>query len=177
MKQVVEQRKIKFLFHFTRIEKLDYIFEEGLVPRSILESQGRINEFNDEYRLDGHKDANCLSISHPNYKLFYSLRQSDLDQEWVVLAINPKILWVKDCAFCYENAASNNVSTIPVGERKGLVAFKNIFSPAVGIPSREEINLSDKCPTIPQAEVLVFDTIEPKYIYGAFVKSKERERD
>lgn len=174
MEAAVEKRKIKFVWHFTRLENLDSILLNGLVPRAILEAQSTSAIYNDAYRLDGEKAANCLSIGHPNYKMFFSLRQHNPQQEWVVLACKPSILWLKDCAFCYENAASSNVKAIPLASRKGLGAFEKLFSPADGKPCRTDLKLPDDCPTNPQAEVLVFDIIEPKYILGAVCQSSSR---
>jgi len=175
MENSVKAKGIDYLFHFTRIENLESILQNGLIPRSMLEAQEASVRFNDQHRIDGHKDANCLSIGHPNYKMFYSLRQDDALQEWVVIVINPEVLWLKDCAFCYENAASTNVTSIPIAQRKGLAAFETLFTPMVGKPDRATLRLPDDCPTHPQAEVLVFDIIEPQHIAGTVVNSKATE--
>lgn len=174
LKAAIEKRKIEHVWHFTRLENLDSILKNGLIPRANLEAQSVSTLFNDCYRLDGERNANCLSIGHPNYKMFWGLRQDNPQQEWVVIACIPSILWLKDCAFCYENAASSKVTTIPLVNRKDVSAFENLFSPAEGKPSRAELNLPDTCPTNPQAEILVFGTIEPQYIIGAVCQSKSR---
>lgn len=171
MKNAVTKRGIKYVWHFTRLENLDSILLNGIVPRSVLEEIEADVCYNDACRLDGQKGASCFSIAHPNYKMFYALRQQNLKQEWVVIACESSILWLKDCAFCYENAASNNVTAIALEDRKGIYAFENLFSPAVGKPSREELKLPADCPTNPQAEVLIFGTIEPQYIVAAACQS------
>lgn len=122
--------------------------------------------FNDQYRLDGYRTASCFSIGHPNYKMFYRLRQENPGARWVVVACNSSVLWQKDCAFCHENAASNSVTCIPLGERKGVEAFERLFLPIEGKPGREELDLPACCPTHPQAEVLIFDTVEPEFLAG-----------
>lgn len=175
MKNAVESRGIKVVWHFTRIENLDSILTNGIIPRQNLENASVDFAFNDNYRLDGQKSASCLSISHPNYKMFYSLRMQNPGQEWIVIACSPKILWLKDCAFCYENSASNNVTCIPLQDRKGISAFQSIFEPAFGKPSREEMKLDPSYPTNPQSEVLVFDKIETTYIFGAACQSDNRK--
>lgn len=177
MKASVEKRNIKYVWHFTRLENLHSILTNGLIPRATLEAQSIDAVYNDGYRLDGARNANCLSIGHPNYKMFYSLRQQNPQQEWVVIACQPSILWLKDCAFCHENAASTSVTSIPIANRKGVAAFERIFSPADGKPSRADLNLPDHCPTNPQAEILVFGTIEPQYIIGAVTQSSAREHE
>lgn len=175
MQNEVKSRNIDYLWHFTKIENLDSILKNGLIPRATLEAMNAKVAYNDQYRLDGQKGANCLSLGHPNYKMFYSLRSQDPKQEWVVLAIKPEVLWIKDCAFCYENAASANVTSIPLPQRKGLQAFRAMFANAAGKPQRSVIKLPDDCPTNPQAEILAFDTIEPKYIEGAVTQTKAIE--
>lgn len=177
MQNEVKKRNITNLWHFTRIENLDSILQYGLIPREFLEAHGAGINYNDQYRFDGQRNANCLSLGHPNYKMFWSLRQQNTNQKWVVLAIKPDVLWLKDCAFCHENAASNNVTSIPINQRKGILAFQKLFDPVIGKPSRASLKLPDNCPTNPQAEILVFDTIEPKFIIGAITPNKEIENE
>lgn len=174
MKDAVKKRGIKFIWHFTRLENLDSILKNGLISRAALDAQSIKALYNDHYRLDGAKDAVCMSIGHPNYKMFYSLRQQNPQQEWVVVACKSSILWQKECAFCYENAASSSVKSIPMASRKGVAAFETLFAPAVGKPSRTDLKLPEDCPTNPQAEILVFGTIEPHYILGAICQTSSR---
>lgn len=175
MKELVEARGIDYVWHFTRLTNLPGILENGLINRVQLTFSGIQSEFNDHYRLDGQQDAICCSIAHPNYKMFYRLRQENPDVEWVVLALNPSVLWEKDCAFCVSNAASNEVTSIPIQTRKGGVAFNRMFEDVPGKPTRAGLGISDACPTNPQAEVLVFGTIETNYIIGAVTQKKETE--
>jgi hypothetical protein len=128
MQNEVKNRGIDYLWHFTKIENLDSILSNGLTPRGTLEAQNVNVGYNDKSRLDGHKDASCVSLGHPNYKMLYNLRCQNSAQEWVVIAIKPEILWIKDCAFCHENAASNSVTSIPIQQRKWLAAFSNLSS-------------------------------------------------
>lgn len=176
MENKVKSRNIEYVWHFTKIENVDSILTKGLIPRASLEAQNAPVAYNDQYRFDGHKNANCLSIGHPNYKMFYSLRCQNANQSWVVVAFKPEILWLKDCAFCHENAASNNVTAIPINLRKGVAAFERMFAPVEGKPDRATIKLPDDCPTNPQAEILVFDTIEPQYIIGVITPDKQSEQ-
>lgn len=176
MENAVKSRNIDYLWHFTKIENVDSILAYGLIPRATLEAQGAAVAYNDQYRLDGQSTANCLSIGHPNYKMFYSLRCLNFNQSWVVVAFKPEILWLKDCAFCCENAASNNVTAIPIQKRKGVAAFQRMFDPIAGKPDRATLKLPDCCPTNPQAEILVFDTIDPLYIAGVITPDKQTEQ-
>ncbi len=164
METAVKKRNIVSLWHFTKLENVDLILTDGLVPRAVLEDKKAPVVYNDELRLDKCKDANCLSIGYPNYKMFYSLREKNNAQKWVIVALKPDILWLEDCAFCNENAASKNVTEIPLHLRKSTTAFQQLFAPIKGKPSRATLKLPDYYPTNPQAEVLVFCTIAPQYI-------------
>ncbi len=176
MKEQVEARGIDFVWHFTRLSNLPSILANGLINRRQLTLTGATAEFNDQYRLDGCEDAICCSISHPNYKMFYRLRQENPDVEWVVIALKPSILWEKDCAFCTSNAASSEVTSIPIEKRKGEAAFNKLFDEFPQKPPRATLGISDSCPTNPQAEVLVFGHIETSYIIGAVTQTKETEK-
>lgn len=114
------------------------------------------------------------SIGWPNYKLFYRFRRNDPNVKWIII-IHPSVLWEKDCAFCVSNAASNEVTCIPIAERKGLAAFEKLFEDIDGKPTRTELRIPDCCPTDPQAEILIFEIIEQQYIIGAFTEDKKTE--
>jgi len=172
IKDRVVARGIKFLFHFTNIENLDSILLNGLMPRQTLEEAATDAHTNDILRLDGCMEASCVSIGFPNYKMFYKYRCENIQNEWTVLAINPMVLWTKDCAFCSANAASAAVTSIPLAERKQKKAFESMFAEIPDKPTRNEMNIPPNLPTDPQAEVLVFDQIDPDLILGAaFTKS------
>ena len=167
MQQVVGRRAINHIWHFTRVENLASILAEGIVPRSELDQRAQAPLVNDAYRFDRQREASCFSIGHPNYKMFYSLRMQHPGSRWAVVACHSRVLWLKDCAFCHENAASNSVTAIPIDQRKGENAFERMFSEIDGKPTRAALRLTEDCPTNPQAEVLVFGTVEPVFIVGA----------
>jgi len=154
MKQAVEKKGIKNVLHFTRWENLSSILREGLIPRQSLETWASRFVFNDQVRVDYQKNANCLSIGHPNYKMFYGLRCADPSTQWVVITFKENVLWEKNCAFCVENAASSKVSSIPIEERKGIGAFEAMFAPSAGARARVQLGIPNHFPTNPQAEVL-----------------------
>jgi hypothetical protein len=155
---------ITSLVHFTHVNNLASILLQGLLSRNALERlpTERRPKFNDEFRIDGCKEAVCLSISFPNYKMFYPLSHEN-PSEWVILLLDASILWELDCAFCHENAASNNVRFIPLPDRKNFQALARMYTDH---PTnvRSKLHIPDYYPTHPQAEVLVFDAIHPRYI-------------
>lgn len=176
IEKIVAERNVRWLVHFTRIENLESIMTNGLLPRNKFENLGVQPLTNDALRLDRFWGATSLSIESPNYRMFWKCR-CDADEQhsishenWVVLGIKPSILWKKDCAFCSTNAANNAIIQVPVEERKGAEAFERLFDEVDGKPSREEMRINNRCPTDPQAEILVFDKIEPEFIFGAVFK-------
>lgn len=167
IKQEVANRGISWLVHFTDVDNLMNIFNYGLLSIESLQKKGVSYFYNDAERWDGCLDALCLSIMQPNYKMFWKFRYENPSTDWVVLGINNAVLWEKECAFCVENAASNSVRHIPLEERKGVEAFRKMFQEYPGKPLRSQLGLVDSTTTNPQAEVLVFEDIEPSYIFAA----------
>lgn len=166
LKDSVINRKINRAVHFTSVTNLENIFKYGLMSVKTLNQKNIIYYYNDEGRYDNCTDAICLSIKRPNYKTFWSYRLEYPGVAWVVLGIRKKVLWEKDCAFCVENAASNKVRYVPINQRKGVQGFNKLFDEYPGKPSRKELGIGTALPTHPQAEVLVFDKIEPAEIFG-----------
>ncbi len=172
LQKVVQDRDIEYVIHFTRLDNLPSIMERGLIPRSQLEAEGIDVTFNDDERIDECPNATCFSIAFPNYKMFWACRKEFSGIDWVVLIIDASVLWEKDCAFCHENAASNDVTCIPLSDRKGSDAFNSLYEEISGKPTRKELGISDRAPTNPQAEVLVFDVIDPELIVEVIVENR-----
>ena len=168
-----EERRISTLIHFTRVQNLASILQHGLVSRDKVNTIlfMTIPIFNDNQRIDGSTNATCLSISFPNYMMLYPFSQNN-QEEWVNILLDPAILWDLDCAFCQENAASNNVRSIPLSERKKFYSLENMFGEHP-LNSRQNLNIPDFYPTHPQAEVLVFEQIHPKYIQAIHFFERE----
>ncbi|WP_457089891.1 DarT ssDNA thymidine ADP-ribosyltransferase family protein [Microvirga sp. P5_D2] len=161
--------KIPLLLHFTRARNLESIFKHGLCSNATSRVLGIKPHTNDPLRLDGHTDAISLSISFPNYKMFYKYRQEEPNEDWAVLVIGPGILWQKKCAFCQRNAADHRIRQRSAFDLMNADALRGMFEELEGIPSRQEQRLEGHDPTDPQAEVLVFETIEPDLLeYVAF---------
>ncbi len=174
IKQFCVERGIQTLAHFTRIENLGSILREGLLSRERLDTQGISCQINDVDRIDGHKDRICLSLSFPNYRMFFSIREQKkttddvYDSQWVVLILDAELLWELDCAFCQENASSNRVRQIPLEDRKHPKEFRALFGDESDYDTREirckSLGIPRNFPTNPQAEILVFDRISSRYI-------------
>jgi hypothetical protein len=138
--------------------------QNGLINRKELSRLSETEQpvFNDHERFDGHSEAICLTISYPNYRMFYKLNNNN-PAEWALILINASILSELDCAFCYDNAASSIISRIPLANRRKFEALEQMFRDTKAV-SRKEIGVPVHFPTNPQAEVLVFNPIPSKYI-------------
>ncbi|WP_419893151.1 DarT ssDNA thymidine ADP-ribosyltransferase family protein [Oceanobacillus kimchii] len=170
----MNERGVTNLVHFTRIENLSSILSNGLIPVASLSERSMNYLNNDEYRWDNCTDANCLSIQFPNYQMFYKYRNQNQGTDWVILGIKKKVLWETDCVFCVENAASGRMTASPMDERRGVGALKRLYDDYPGKPTRNEMGIRDDFTTHPQAEVLVFDVIEPEWIWGVAFESHEK---
>ena len=156
------ERGVCNLVHFTRQENLESIKAYGLIPRQELENSSAPFIFNDRNRIDGFPNSISLSVTSPNYKMFYSYRQRDTSTRWAVIFLNAnKVLRNCDCAFNYTNAANNAVTRKPIESRKNLAAFESMFYDA---RTRKARGLKDNESTDPQAEILCFDPIPPDFL-------------
>lgn len=107
IENILRERQIQYLCHFTRLENLESILTHGLIPRADLyNAEFNPNPslpihsiFNDRHRIDGKPNANCLSISFPNSSMFYGLRCSNDTAQWAVIVLSARILIDKKCAF------------------------------------------------------------------------------
>ena len=169
IKWIVKDRKIDELCHFTRLENLPGILQNGLLSRAALEERSMDFCAVDSERLDRCRDAICLSVSFPNYKMFnlkredYLKRQQVKHSQWAVLLLDARILWELECAFCQQNASSGSERAISLQNRKRPEALERMFFDFAD-KRRLDLNLPRNFPTNPQAEVLVFNQIPVTYI-------------
>lgn len=171
-----QEIEIPHLVHFTNVNNLESIMENGLYPRDQLDELEYESYVNDELRLDGHDDSVSISIGFPNCQMFYSLWK-DSDEEYCIIGLNPAILWNYDCAFCKHNAADSVISSQDITDLSTIEAFRGMYDELPGHRSRADQKLKTYDPTDVQAEVLVFDIIDPSYILGAIFPNSRTKRD
>ncbi len=158
IKHLIEARGIQQLMHFTRIENLPQIAEYGLQSRAALGNDGYI--WTDNWRRDNRTHAICLSISYPNYKMFFHYRQRK-GGHWAVLLLDPCLLWERDCGFVEVNAAAGDICMRSEASLKTVTALEKMFE---NNELRKRLLLPPHYTTNPQAEVLVFEPIPQTYI-------------
>lgn len=156
---ILKERNIFELIHFTHVENLPTILEFGLLP---LEDQKTYYISSHHSDASNHfRDAISLSISFPNFKMFYA-KHLGMTSDWAVITLSPDILFENrsKVLFCYENAA-RFMYEIPEDPEKfiGPKAFNRMF--CKNLPtytsksvSREELAIPSNYTTDPQAEIL-----------------------
>ncbi len=167
IRAAVREREIPYLVHFTRAANLPDILKHGIVPIAGAQGFGVNPLINDELRLDDCPDASSLSIGFPNAPMFFKYRCRTGDREWVVLEVDPAVLWSKPSLFCAQNAACALMRRQSREERASVEAFHGMFDEVVGPQMRQGQVLQRFDPTDVQAEVLVVDVIEPRFIRAA----------
>ena len=168
--------QVPFLLHFTRAVNLTSIIAHGLYPVGRAHEVGANPDINDQNRWDNHRNATSISIGFPNSRMFYKYRKEESAADWAILVIEPSVLWEKNCAFCRHNAADRRIRNQLLSNLMTPQSFMGMYDKIEGIPPREEQNLRTYDPTDVQAEVLVFDVIEPQFIAGIiFEKAAVRD--
>lgn len=168
------ERGIKEVVHFTRLKNVPSILLHGLMSIMEMKKQGLHYYPTDQDRHDNVEDAVCLSISFPNYRMFYNKRRSIKDT-FVVLGLNPKILWELQCCFCYSNAANSSISRLLQANRNkltGLKALQRLFAETILTKELRTVKRDPNIPsyytTDPQAEVLCLNSIPVHYIQAIY---------
>ena len=162
IKEIINQRKIKHLVHFTQANNLENIIKHGLIPRNQALQQGIDVCFSDSFRFDNRTNSINLSVMYPNYSMFFSKRRYIRD-DWAVLLISPEVLFENDCEFSTTNAATGcDLGDSPESFLK--MFSESAFNNANREITRKETGIRNSYTTDPQAEVLVKGTINPNKI-------------
>lgn len=174
IEELAANRRIRRLIHFTPAANLQSIMTRGLVSQKHARNVGLPIIANDEMRIDGHLNALSLSVTLPNYKMFYKCRQKDKQVDWAVLTIDRNSSVAKRCAFYTTNAAHASMSSLNPIHLTSAASFEAMFKES---EERENELLEKWDTTDVQAEVLVFDKIEPNlikniYFYDDATKNK-----
>jgi hypothetical protein len=179
MRALLHARRIPYLLHFTRIENLERILIDGIVPRAALAAGDFVA--NDLVREDGYTEASCLSIGFPNYKMFYKYQCNTPTDcaGWAVVAIDPEALLDQPCLFYPTNAAANESrrqSQADVTALIGATGLQAMFEePYAGL--RNSLGLPEHYTTDPQAEVMAFGNISPEYFTSVALYAASRRAD
>ena len=163
LKAEINQRGIESLVHFTNADNIPSIIQHGILSKNELDNQGIFYQHNDYMRLDNNLDAISLSVTFPNYRMFFLLRKAP-GSKWVVLLICPEIILSADCLFYSTNAANREMHSIAQNECKTLKAFKSMF---YDHDTRKTRKINDNETTDPQAEIQLVGKIPINMIKSA----------
>lgn len=178
IQQIVTQRQIQHLFHFTPLDNLDSILSNGLCSRSYLHQKGTHGVYLDNVRADGKLDFISLSVSFPNYRMFYTRRKNDERITWAVISLSPSLLWEitdREIQFFDTNAAYQKFRDVSDESLQSADAFASLFADSItnkdGQLARDN-RLLPKDPTDVQAEIMVERHIETRYIGKIFLNNQ-----
>ena len=180
VEEIIQQRCIRKLVHFTRIINLKSIIEFGILSRLELEKRKIEVKFNDPHRLDTWLDTSSISVTERNsflFPKFLERSKTSLD-DWFDILIHPSILTEKECIFCDTNAANHKFEEYR-GNTKPLkdpLSFEGMFKDKVVRKSSGTFtarnNKESNLTTDNQAEICVYGVIEKRY----FLNLNEMEK-
>lgn len=162
MLEIIEKRKINHFVHFTNAKNLESILEHGLLSVREMKERGITYISNDSDRFDAQLKGISLSVSFPNYKMFYTKRQIFKESDWAILLLDPKQIVELPCRFYVKNAACSGMKRKRIQIRPDM-EFENMFHED-GMGIREKLGIPSFFTTDPQAEILVLDAIPVKAI-------------
>lgn len=160
-----QERGVKHLVHFTRVENLGSIFRHGLRGVNYLRSNNLLHDYNDEHRFDQRLDGVSLSVTHPNSLMLYKYRRYGKSGAWAILLLDTEVL-DQDCLFFNGNAASNSQRFKSADELRGFERFEQMF----------EGSTFSHVPKDVQAEVMCMEPIPPSLIKAVVFQNSYEER-
>lgn len=176
---LIQERGITRLCHFTKSKSFLHIMsnEIGIRANKFFDDEEELLNKNDEFRFDGREDFVCCSIEYPNSWFLNKLIERDKDKffkEWVILFINPDLIFQETTHFCQVNAATQKGALIEQGE----AGFSKLFaknSSWYRFPRNH--NMLSCCPTDGQAEVLIYKNVRLSDIIGIAVPNEKQARE
>lgn len=172
MEDIVKNKNIHYLYHFTKLDNIPSILEKGLLTNEYMKLHNIFFSSNDPLRLDKRLNTISCSIMWPNYRMFFSLRQSNLHQQYVLIRLKASILYELPCLFFTTNAANSVFADVPDESLSGAEAFLKLFDNKINNYVRIS-KTHDFWPTDPQAEILVRANIPANYIADILCEKDE----
>ena len=176
IRDLVIEKGITRLCHFTQSRNLAHIFSDGLGICSTYELKKEKLPYNetDEVRYDRHPELICCSIEFPNVYYFATSRSRvQLFEDWAVLLIDPKYIYRKDTLYCPCNAAKGKGAYLCSGA-EGFESLYDLHPRGSNFP--RSAKRMEAAPTDVQAEVLVDGPIALEDIIGVVFFDIEQAR-
>lgn len=172
----MNNRGVRRLCHFTKSKNMPQILNnfDGVLSTDAIPEYYR--ETNDKQRFDGKKNYICCSIEYPNVYYLDRIKDNDkLFNEWVIIGIDIQIVLECDILFSKVNAATERGKYI----LSGVEGLKSIYNNEI-ITNKRTIrrnpNLPASCATDIQAEVMILEKIDRKYIKELIVPNEQQAR-
>ena len=165
--EIIYERDIVQLLHFTRIKNIESIKKYGLLTPEELKLRGIwYSTRNDPIRKD-RINGTCLSVTFYNHYVLDAFK-TKYREKYCIICITPEILSIKKCYFHDINAASVKFASSSKEYLTSADAFEGMFAHQVdtknyGMRYRSS-SMSSNETTDKQAEIIVAENIEPKYI-------------
>lgn len=175
VRDLVEERGITRLCHFTQSRNLAHIFgdQSGLQATNTLKKFRMPFNASDENRYDRHEDLICCSIEYPNVFYFTTARGREiLFKDWAVLLIRPDYIWLESSRFCPCNAATGGGAYVCSGV-EGFDSLYDVSPPGPNTVRRGSRHMHE-VPTNIQAEVMVQGQISSSDITGIVFQSEKQ---
>lgn len=151
---VVQERGLKCLYHFTDIENLPSIIANGLLSVNELLYKRKLKcSRNDLQRIDGKKNCICCSLEEPNNILMQKYKYNS-NKAFCLFRISIDVLNHETAWCCPVNAATNHGREI-----KSLSKLEDLY-----ISEGRNPVLPKNLPTNEQAEILIEKEISWDYI-------------
>lgn len=176
IRDLVIEKGISRLCHFTQSRNLAHIFGDGLGICSTYELKKEKLPYNvtDLERYDLHPELICCSIEFPNVYYFATSRSRvQLFEDWAVLLIDPKYIYRKDTLYCPCNAAKGKGAYLCSGA-EGFESLYDLHPRGSNFP--RSAKRMEAAPTDVQAEVLVDGPIAFEDIIGVVFFDIEQAR-
>lgn len=170
IKADVQLRGITALYHFTKCKNLQSILSEGIQSVESMKIHGINANQNDEQRLDGKLNGISISVSFPNYRMFYKYRMNNAGEDWVVIKIKAEALHSLKCGYFEKNAADHRMRYLKVEDYNNYDAFARMFQDD---GNEARLGLAQYHPTDVQAEVMIFEKIPSHYIEALYFETED----
>ena len=163
----LKKRNVKYLVHFTQIDNLLSILNNGIIPKLYLERNDINYKINDSNRYDEMEFGSCFTFSFPNYRMLYKIRKECDNRKYVILLINISVISsikYNHIAFFPTNVANSKYKD-RFHEFHGINAVKSMFSDNQYENNKIPRFVSQSYYTSdPQAEIVISDVIGKSWI-------------
>tara|TARA_Y100000385_G_C13043054_1_gene616166 strand:- start:570 stop:1628 length:1059 start_codon:yes stop_codon:yes gene_type:complete len=157
--QILEERNITKLVHFTDVWNAFYIGKYGILSKEELEKQNIKHSSNDDQRLDNMDNFISLSVTNINKYVLKDFNNRN-KRQWIKLYIDPKVILSDGVYFFYTNAASKVFpENKEIDQFSSPGAFEKMFDGEIKTSTKlikrsvENRNLNE--PTCIQSEIMI----------------------